>query len=368
MGKNTTAPGAVVSSGSSAWLDPLNEQAAKDVSKALAVVLLLGGGLRAAYGIAGNVGRNMRRAEVRNRAEKPEAGAIIFNTKPEEEEDDTTALNAKSAKAAPLGWGADKPPLPAWVVPALLLGTPTAFAAGWMGISAYMKRYRKSRAREELEKAERDFEKALSAEQSTKVARELDDLAAAYVTGELDDTLEKSAGGMRRIDALLGLYLTALVGSAAVGAYGGWSMMGGAKGTKEVSAYAEAVRRRHAARSVGLTARNATDFDTSQDDTPEEKPGAEKQAGSVWSNLASAGIGSVLGAGLAAYGAKKWVESERGQRWKSQEALKTAQRMLEGGSGDRLAAMIYTSMLQRLKKQFAERNPRLGYFTNRYVT
>jgi len=335
-------------------LDPRDSQAAKDVGKALLVALLAGGSLRAAVGIGGNISRNLRRKEERDDANKPGVNDMLFTPK-------------TAGAISPVEWGEDKPNAPSWMLPALLLGAPLSAAGGWAGVGKLMKHYRKSRSQDELENAKREFEEALAEEQSTKLACELDDLANAYVSGELDTSTEKQAEA-GALSSLWGAYLTALLGVGGIGAYGGWKMMGRSADASRVKAYREAKRRRQMARSISLTARSSPDSVTPQHDEPDEEP-AEPNPESeeeYADNIAKEGgfgkslIGGALGAGLGLYGGKKLIESNRGQDWKRQEAIKTVRQMLEGDAGSELVNTIYATLMPQLKQQFRMRNPMLS--------
>jgi hypothetical protein len=212
----------------------MNQRAWKALQLALLMGLTGGAAGRAGAGIFGNISRNIRRKREEKAEEKP-VGEFTLGTKTAEE------------------------PRPRWFWPGLMLGTPAAVYGGWAGTSRLLKAYRKRRVRQDLEQAKKEFEDAMASEQQLKFSADLTTLADAWVSGELDEDLEKSAQVGTMLKALgPGAYTAmSLLGLLGLGA--GWKLMGENPEEERIRAYREAARRRRMSRPLSLTARPAED-------------------------------------------------------------------------------------------------------------
>ncbi len=282
----------------------VNRMARKDLVRTLLTGLALGAAMRGGAGIYGNVRRNMQRKKEREALKAGPEHDIVFQSGP------------KVASKQAAMWGKERP---WWFVPSMALGAPASIAGGWGGLGMLMKRYRKSRDKEELNDAKQEFEEALASENQTKFSADLDTLAQRYASGELDEELEKSAGGY--LSDLYGgvtafskgippmMYtLMALAGVAGTGA--GWKLTGQSDDQKALRAHREASRRRRVSKPVSLVARRihspATDELTTKkepedDYEPEEsrKAAMDKRAGGLGSMALGLGKRVLQGAPAA---------------------------------------------------------------------
>ena len=214
----------------------VNEYAAKDLGRLLLVGLALGAGGRSIAGLYGNAKRNVEREKRRNSLSSNEVPVSIPVTK---------QSNQESLKR------------PWWFAPALTVGAFPAVLGGWAGVGALMKKYRQAKSDEELAAAKQEFETALAEEQaSSKFACDLNELAQEYVSGNLDESLEKEAfGSFKDVSRGAANTYMSLAGLLSlIGAYGGWKMMGKSDESRRVEAYREAARRRNAGKPLTLVA------------------------------------------------------------------------------------------------------------------
>lgn len=264
--------------------------AVHDAKKAIIASLLGGAALRGAFGLYGLNARNIRRKKERDEI-KPNPGEV--------------PLPAKAAADNDIG----NIPRPWWYTPAAVLGPPAGFAAGWAGVGALLKRYRKQREREELAKAKEEFEAALADERSSKFACELHDLAQSYVSGDLDADLEKSATFIDWVGnkaSWVGPALATLaIISGSAGALGGWKLRGNSGEQAKVKAYREAMRRKRISRPSSLMARPAaTPTDDQGTKADSDDNDASEKTASFGNTLKSVGkyvgipAASAVGTGL----------------------------------------------------------------------
>lgn len=215
-----------------------------DARNVILASLIGGAAMRGAFGLYGLNARNIRRKRERE-AVKPDPGEV--------------ELPAKEASWADLF--SAKVPRPWWFVPATTIGPAAGLVGGWAGMGALMKKYRKHREREELRKAKEEFEAALEDERSSKFASDLNELASAYVNGELDDDLEKSATFVDwagdRVKYIGPTLATLALLSGGIGVTGGWALRGNSGQQAKIKAYREAMRRKRISRPSSLMARPA---------------------------------------------------------------------------------------------------------------
>lgn len=206
----------------------INYGARSNLARALVTALLVGAGARGTMGIIGNMRRNIQRRGEREDASKP-----------------THEISVPIKTAT----------YPDWYPAALALGVPGALAGGWMGMGSLMRRFRRLRSRQELEKAKSEFEDALSDERNLKFSTDLNSLAEAWVSGELSEsTLEKASSNI--MDASWKAYLAAAALMALAGGGVGWKLTGENPEAEHIKAYREAMRRRQTIRPISLIARS----------------------------------------------------------------------------------------------------------------
>lgn len=208
----------------------LNQMALKDLSKTVGVALAGGVALRGAVGLA-----HLLQNSVAGKKKVDDNFVVIPH------------------KAA-----ADRLDYPLWFSAGTLLGAPLAAGAGWAGVGAAIKQWRKIKLKGELEAAKKEFEEALSMERQSKFAASLHKLADTYVRGEI-----KSATSLW--DTLVQTFRasphTASVVASLAGLTGGvigWNSLGKSKDEEEVAAYRDLIRRRNLARSPTVQLRLAT--------------------------------------------------------------------------------------------------------------
>lgn len=221
-----------------------SEYGTGDLIQSLLLAGLIGGGARAGAGIVGSLRRNLRRKREREKDES------VFHE-----------------ISFPVKRSSESLERPDWTIPATVVGLPLAAAGGWMGVSKLIKAVRKSRDKQEMERAKAEFEEALANERGTKFAFDLDKLAKAWVSGDIDNSLEKAGNYGRAIRSIPPALYTAMTLLGLLGTYGGWKVN---KGSSEdlIEAHREAMRRRQLSRPVSLVARS--------DAYPEESAADEK--------------------------------------------------------------------------------------------
>ena len=256
--------------------DFISSHAREKLMRAVMTAALVGAGGRGVVGIIGNMRRNLQRKRDRDVAARPV---------------NEITLPIKAASD------------PIWYPAALATGTTGALAGGWMGTGALMKRYRKARSKQELEKAKREFEDALSGEHQLKFSADLSALAKDWEDGALtDELLEKASWSA--VDLGLKGYLTLAAAIALAGGGIGWKMVGNNPEAARVKAYREAMRRRQSLRPVSLVARSKAIGQTPQDEDTEDdinKMSHVKQA--QWIGSAAKGVGAAAkGIGRAVKG------------------------------------------------------------------
>lgn len=161
-----------------------NRVAMKKLLNILALGVAGGGVARAGFGWLGNIQRNLRRAT--HRDERDQDSPMGFEV---------------PVKA---GSSVD----PDWYIPAAIIGATGSGIAGWSLLDRWLQAHKRSRRAEEVAKAKQEFHGALAqslgprpkeertigtAAKYSSLREELDKLAEAYVSGELDETL-KDAG------------------------------------------------------------------------------------------------------------------------------------------------------------------------------
>lgn len=320
----------------------INEDARKNLIKALMTAALLGAGGRGVIGIMGNIRRNMQRKREREKAMEPKHELTI------------------ATKAAAY---------PDWYPAALALGVPGALAGGWMGTDRIMKRYRQTRSRQELEKAKEEFEDALAEEQQLKFSADLSALAEAWSEGKLnEDTLEKAARSL--LDAGWKTYLTLAALMTLAGGGIGWKLIGDNPEAMRIKAHREAMRRQRAVRPISLVARSKAISHIPQDEEREQdtnKMARVKSARSLLPHLKSL-PGTAMKAGLGALGAS-WLgtKTRAGRNWmasRSEDLMRDpafvqrqTQLMLQN---PRIMQQVYRQMMPTITAQMVQQRPVMG--------
>lgn len=189
------------------------------VGRALLKGLGAGVAVRATGGL---IGETKRLLDKKYKKEKPEVDELFIpSTQP------------KLAAELNRGW---------WVNPTVVAGVPLSFAGGYLSVSKILKERRKKLDELELAKVKKDFDKAMRAELTSKFAKQLDELADAYVSGKLNGKLTKKAENpiSSSVNLLRDSAATLMLLSALAGAGTGWAVYGKTKNQKDVSNYTKA--------------------------------------------------------------------------------------------------------------------------------
>lgn len=346
----------------------MSSEAWKDLRKALMISLGIGVAGRSAVGILGNMRNNIQRKKEREEAVRPATSQVD--------------VPFKLARDKQADFFTDVP-RPWWFAPGAVIGAPLALYGGWAGTGKLLKAYRKKRVNDELESAKQEFEDALASEQAgttSKFAADLNALAEAWAAGKLDADMEKASASLwdQMVQTYRGvppfLYtLMSLVG--ALGAYGGWKMMGDNPDLKKIDAYQEAMRRRRVNRPASLVARPKAISTTPQmEDDQTEVPGGESDLNSTYQKaaalrtagrwakqLAPYAAAGAAGAGLTALGAKHYLtrtDSGRNMLLKQLNALASDPRFISG---------LYDQFIPQFKEEMVRRNPVLGRMAQYFV-
>lgn len=132
----------------------------------------------------------------------------------------------KRSEFDPLKWfkgdyAGDKTAVP-WAIPATVAATVGGGMLGWGGLDKVLDRRRRLAVDQELNDAKREYEAAIMGKQGSVLGAELDrlyDKIASFVEFEKESSPASDAASQAA-----GLYLTMLLGTGALGAYGGYRL------------------------------------------------------------------------------------------------------------------------------------------------